>query len=73
MVVAIETGGRWSDEAVDFIWQLATAKARESPSFMRHQAALAWERRWTRMLSTVCAVSSAASMMELVASTRSPI
>ena len=71
--VAIETGGRWSDEAVDFIWQLATAKARESPSFMRRQAALAWERRWTRMLSTVCAVSSAASMMEPDGKHRSPI
>ena len=31
VVVAIGTGGRWSDEAVNFIWQLATAKARESP------------------------------------------
>ena len=72
VVVAIETGGRWSDEAVDFIWQLATAKARESPSFIRHQAALAWERRWTRMLSTVCAVSFAASMTELSASTDRP-
>ena len=56
VVVAIQTGGRWSDEAVDFIWQLAAAKARESPSFVPHQTALAWEGRWTRMLSTVCAI-----------------
>ena len=59
VVVALETGGRWSNEAVDFIWQLAQAKAREVPSFMMHLMALVWERRWTRMLSTVCAVSFA--------------
>ena len=28
MVVAIETGGRWSDEAADLVWQLAQAKSR---------------------------------------------
>ena len=64
VVVALETGGRWSNEAVDFIWQLAQAKAREVPSFMTHQMALVWERRWTRMLSTVCAVSFAGSLVE---------
>ena len=31
VVVAIEMGGRWSDEAVDFTAQLAFAKAREVP------------------------------------------
>ena len=31
VVVALETGGRWSNEAVDLIWQLAQAKAREVP------------------------------------------
>ena len=64
VVVALETGGRWSSEAVDFIWQLAQAKAREVPSFIFHQTALVWELRWTRMLSTVCAVSFAGSLME---------
>ena len=64
VVVALETGGRWSNEAVDFSWQLAQAKAREVPSFMTHQMALVWERRWTRMLSTVCAVSFAGSLVE---------
>ena len=33
--VAIETGGRWSSEAVDFVRQLAFAKAREVPSFVQ--------------------------------------
>ena len=35
VVVALETGGRWSNEAVDFIWQLAQARAREVPSFTK--------------------------------------
>ena len=57
MVVAIETGGRWSEEAAEFLWQLAQAKAREAPALLAHAAALAWVRRWTRMLGTTCAVS----------------
>ena len=36
VVVALETGGRWSNEAVDFIWQLTQAKAR---SAILHDAA----------------------------------
>ena len=64
MVVAIEMGGRWSDEPADLVWQLAQAKSREVPAFMNRTVALAWERRWTRMMSTVCAVSFAASIME---------
>ena len=63
VVVAIETGGRWSSEAVDFVRQLAFAKAREVPSFMLFSTALPWERRWTRMLSTVYSLSFAASLV----------
>ena len=48
---------------MDFIWQLAQAKTREVPSFISHQTALVWERR-TKMLSTVCAVSFAGSLVE---------
>ena len=60
VVVAIETGGRWSDEAADLVWQLAQAKSCEVPALMNPSVALAWDRRWTRMLST------AASLMESV-------
>ena len=60
VVMAIETGGRWSEEAV----KLAHAKARESPSFMRLPVALMWERRWTRMLAVSCANAFAASLVE---------
>ena len=64
VVVAIETGGRWSDEVADFLWQLALAKAREVPALLTHSVALAWERRWTRMLGTACAVAFAESLVE---------
>ena len=33
VVVVIETGGRWSDEAADFLWQLALAKG-EVPALL---------------------------------------
>ena len=64
VVHAMETGGRWSEETVSVIHQLAIARAREVPSYMSHQVALAWERRWTRMLATTCAISFAASLVE---------
>ena len=64
VVLAIETGGRWSDEAVDFTTQLAFAKAREVLTCMNWPAVFAWQRRWTRMHSTVCALSFAAYLVE---------
>ena len=64
VVVGIETGGRWSEEAVDFVRQLSIAKAEEVPSFMRRSVSLSWERPWTRMLSVVCATAFATSLVE---------
>ena len=43
------------EEAVDFVKKLSIAKV-EDP--------LSWERRWTRMLSVVCATAFAASLVE---------
>ena len=63
VVVALETGGRWSEEAVDVFRQLAFAKAREVPPALKWPVVLAWERRWTRMLATTCAVAFAASLV----------
>ena len=62
VVVALETGGRWSEEALQFIESLAVAKAREAPHAMFHSAALAWRRRWSRLLSVSCARSFASSL-----------
>ena len=63
VVVAIETGGRWSDEAAELLRQLALAKAREAPALLAHSAALAWERRWTRMLGMTCAIAFPESLV----------
>ena len=67
VVVGIETGGRWAEEGVELLRQLSMAKAREVPVYMARSVSLAWERRWTRMLSTVCATSFATSLVEPVA------
>ena len=64
VVMAIETGGRWSDEAAEMIRLLSHAKAREASSYTRCQVALMWERQWTRMLSVTCATAFAASLVE---------
>ena len=64
VVLAIETGGRWSEEAVAFLRQLALAKAREAPRHAQLALASVWERRWTRMLASSCARAFAASVLD---------
>ena len=54
VVVAIETGGRWSSEAYNFVECHARARSREKPHVLRHSAFLGWRRRWTRMLAVSC-------------------
>ena len=48
VVVPIETGLRWSKEAVKFVNSLASARSRDAPSTLQRSAFLAWRRRWTR-------------------------
>ena len=62
VVLGIETGGRWAEEGVQLLRQLSMAKAREVPAYMARCVSFAWERRWTRLLSTVCATSFAACL-----------
>ena len=50
VVVGVKTGGRWSDEAMQFIAELAACMAREAPPVMRFSTFLVWQRRWTRMI-----------------------
>ena len=40
VVLAMETGGRWSEETVSVIHQLAITRAWEVPSYLSHQVAL---------------------------------
>ena len=53
VVLACETGGRWSEEAQDFLRQLARARARSEPREIRDVARRAWFRRWCTALSLV--------------------
>ena len=62
VVVPIETGGRWGDEAVRFIDALASARSRDAPSRLQRSAYLAWRRRWTRMLAFSCSRAFAGSL-----------
>ena len=54
VVVGVETGGRWSPEAVRFFEGLAASRAREAPVALRFSSFLAWQKRWSRMLSISC-------------------
>ena len=40
--MAMETGGRWSSEAVEFVDNLAAARAREAPPLLQRSVFLAW-------------------------------
>ena len=60
VVVGVETGGRWSDEAVTFLDHLASARAREAP---RGSAFFMWRRRWSRMLAVACGRAFAQSLV----------
>ena len=64
VVLAMETEGRWGEETVNVIHQLAIAKSWEVRSHMNNQIALTWEKRWTRMFATTCAISFAALLVE---------
>ena len=68
VVVALETGGRWSAEAADFVEDLAYARARAAPPALRSAAAAAWQRRWARLLATASANAFAHSLLAPAAS-----
>ena len=62
IVLAIETGGRWSTEAASFIEELATARARDAPARLLPSARRTWRRRWARMLAVACGTAFAESL-----------
>ena len=51
VVLALEVGGRWSEEAVTFVRLLAMAKARTVPQLLRPAAQAAFFHRWTGVLA----------------------
>ena len=65
VVLALEVGGRWSDEAIKFVQQLAKAKARTVPAILRPSVRAAYFHRWTGMLAVAAQRALAATLMEL--------
>ena len=64
VVVALETGGRWSDEATKFFCELAGSRAREVPPMLQGSTFFGWlRRRWARMLSISCSRAFASSLV----------
>ena len=63
VVVGVETGGRISDEAVDWITELAWARARAAPTHLRTAARLGFERRWKRLLACSAAFPTTAALL----------
>ena len=62
-MVALETGGRFSEEAYQFLEELAYAKAAEAPPALRKSARLAWQRRWVRLLACTAARACCSSVV----------
>ena len=63
VVVAIETGERWSDESMNFISDLASVSSHDTPQALQRQAFSAWKRRWTRMLAVSCCRAFSSSLI----------
>ena len=64
-MLALEVGGRWSEEAVRFVRLLAKAKARTVPPLVRSAAKAAFFHRWTGILAVAAQRAFAATLLEL--------
>ena len=58
----MEVGGRWDEEANEFLLELAHAKAQEAPALLRGTATHSYLRRWVALLSKA-AMDSFASIL----------
>ena len=63
VVVALEVGGRWGEEAVTFVRLLAKAKARAAPELLRPAVTAAYFHRWTGLLSVAAQRAFAATLL----------
>ncbi len=63
VVVAVETGGRFSTETCDFIRNLAWARARAAPSYLRASTVKAFESRLSKILALAVANAFSASLL----------
>ena len=63
VVLGIEVGGCWSEEAASFITNLAQAKTRDTPAPLRHAATASLISRWTAFLTHAAFTAFAASLL----------
>ena len=56
VVLAVEVGGRWSEETRTFLSLLARAKARSENHLLRNRVQQAWRLRWGSLLSCTTAL-----------------
>ena len=63
IVFAVEVGGRFGADALDLMEQLAWARARASPAYLRRAAAFGFSRRWARLAAVAAASSWAVSVL----------
>ncbi len=63
VVMACETGGRWSERSAAFVQQLAAAKAQSAPRQLRGSAECCWQHRWAAILAVAAQSSLAASLL----------
>ena len=64
IVIGLEVGGRWSNEAVHFVRQLAIAKSQDVVPRLQLSSKLAWQRRWSMMRSVAAQRAIAESSFE---------
>ena len=64
LTLACEVGGRWSLACSDTLSQLAAARARSCPVFLRASARAGFEARWWSLLSCAQQDSLAASLVD---------
>ena len=64
MVLAADVGGRWSEEALTFVSQLAKARARSAPHVLAGRVRQAYHHRWSSILACAAARAVALSLLE---------
>ena len=65
VVLGVEVGGRWSQEANTFVRLLAKAKARTVPTILSPAAQAVFFHRWTALPSVAAQRAMAATLLEL--------
>ena len=65
VVLAVEVGGRFSEETNGFLTGLAKARARSETPLMQRRVEQAWRMRWSWLLGCAAVTAVAASLLEM--------